>query len=132
MSGRSARTIRNFSVEVSPDLVLLDMGKVDFHDFGKYWKLTSSPNTSKLVLGPPDGSSFFFESQGTISGAMKPIVFSKNDPRKTYCPGTWEISKKCHLLIKWLPFLCLCFGPHAFFWAPWGPGPHSVSHHDLR
>ena len=27
---------------------------------GKYWKLTSSPNISKLVLGPPDWSSDLF------------------------------------------------------------------------
>jgi hypothetical protein len=42
-----------------------------FHVFWKYWKLTSSPNTSKLVLGLADWSSFFFESQGTISEAIK-------------------------------------------------------------
>ena len=46
---------------------LIDMGKVDFHDFWKYWKLTSSPNTSKLVLGPPDWSSDFLRSSGPIS-----------------------------------------------------------------
>ena len=28
----------------------------NFHDLGNSWKVTSSPNTSKLVLGPPKGS----------------------------------------------------------------------------
>ena len=44
---------------------------IDFHVFWKYWKLTSAPNTSKLVFGPPDWSSDLFEIQGTISGAFK-------------------------------------------------------------
>ena len=47
------------------------VGEVDFYVFGKYWKLTSSPNTSKWVLGPPDWSSDFFLIQGPISGATK-------------------------------------------------------------
>ena len=43
-------------------------GKSIFMFFWKYWKLTSSPNTSKWVLGPPGWSSYCFESQGTTSG----------------------------------------------------------------
>ena len=66
-----AWTIRSDSLELWQGLVLQDMGEVDFHVFWKYWKLTSSPNTSKLVLGPPDWSSDFCLSQGTISGAIK-------------------------------------------------------------
>ena len=46
-----AWTIRTDSLELWRDLVLHGMGEVDFHVFGKYWKFTSSPNTSKLVLG---------------------------------------------------------------------------------
>ena len=65
-----------------------------------------SPNTS--VLG-------FFESQGTISGAIKPINFPKKDTRKQYFPGNWTTSQNHHLLIKWLPFLCLFLGPMPFF-----------------
>ena len=80
MSGGMAWTIRGDSLELWQGLVLHGMGEVDFHVFWKYWKLTSSRNTSKLVLGPPDWSSDLFESQGTISGAIKPIVFPKNDP----------------------------------------------------
>ena len=82
VSGGMARTIRCDSLELWPGLVLHGMGEVDFHVFWKYWKLTSSPNTSKLVLGPPDWSSDSFESQGTISGAIKPIIFPKNEPEK--------------------------------------------------
>ena len=47
MSGRSARTRRIFSLEVSPDLVLLNMRKLDFHDFRNFLKVTSSQNTFK-------------------------------------------------------------------------------------
>ena len=69
--GGRGRTIRIDSLELWQGLVLHGIGEIDFHVFWKYWKLTSSPNTSKLVLGPPDWSSDFFESQGTISGAIK-------------------------------------------------------------
>ena len=71
VSGGMAWTIRCDSLELWQGLVLHGMGEVDFHVLGKYWKLTSSPNTSTLVLGPPDWSSDCFESQGTISGAIK-------------------------------------------------------------
>ena len=109
-----ARTIRSDSLELWPGLVLHGMGEVDFHVFGKYWKLTSSPNTSKLVLGPPDWSSDFFESQGTISGAIKPIIFPKNDPKETDFTGTWKTSQNRFFLKTWLPFFCICFGPMPF------------------
>ena len=82
VSGGMARTIRGDSLELWPGLVSHGMGEVDVHVFWKKWKRTSSPSTSKLVLGPPDWSSDFFESQGTISGAIKPINFPKNDPTK--------------------------------------------------
>ena len=64
MSGRSARTIRNFSLEVSPVLVLLDIGKVDFHDFGNYWKASSSQNGLKNVLFVPVfGNTIFLKAR---------------------------------------------------------------------
>ena len=62
MSGGMARTIRGDSLELWQGLVLHGMGEVDFHVFWKYWKLTSSLNTSKLVLGPTDWSSDSFGS----------------------------------------------------------------------
>ena len=56
MSRRTARTIRNFSLEVSPDLVLLNIRKLDFHDFHHFLKVTSSQNTFKLAPnGGPKG-----------------------------------------------------------------------------
>ena len=58
VSGSMAWTIRGDSLELWRGLVLHGMGEVDFHVFLK--KLTSSPNTSKLVLGPPCWSSDFF------------------------------------------------------------------------
>jgi hypothetical protein len=93
VSGGMAWTIRGDSVELWPGLVSHGMGEVAFHVFGKYWKLTSAPNTSKLVLGPPGWSSDFFESQGTISGAIKPINFPKKQPNKQYFTGTWKTSQ---------------------------------------
>ena len=59
VSGGMACTIRCDSLELWPGLVLHGMGEVDVHVFWKYWKLTSSPNTIKLVLGPPGWSSDF-------------------------------------------------------------------------
>ena len=56
MSGRSARSIRNFSLERSPNLVLPNVGQVDFHDFGNSWKVTSSQIASKMVPGDPQWS----------------------------------------------------------------------------
>ena len=49
MSGRSARTIRNFSLEVSPDLVLLDIREFTFQHLTVNWEVTSSQNG----LNPP-------------------------------------------------------------------------------
>ena len=54
VSGGMAWTIGSDTLELWQGLALHGMGKVDFHVFGKYWKLISSPNTSKLVFGPPD------------------------------------------------------------------------------
>ena len=42
MSGRTAQTIRNFSLEVSTDLVLLDIRKSTFQHLTVNWKVTSS------------------------------------------------------------------------------------------
>ena len=106
VSGGMAWTIRCDSRELWQGLVLHGMGEVDFHVFWTYSKLTSSPNTSKLVLGPPCWPSDFFESQGTISGAIKPINFQQMTPKTKYVPGNWTTSQTRHLVIKWLPFLC--------------------------
>ena len=56
MSGRSARTIRNFFLELSPDLVLPNVGQVDFHDFLKHWNfnvLDMALKTFRFVQGLP-------------------------------------------------------------------------------
>ena len=101
MSRGVAWTIRGDSPELWLDVVLHGMGEVDFHVFWKYWKLTSSPNTCKLVLGPPDWSSDFFESQGTISGATKPINFTENAPPKKKIRETGKnvVHKNCFFAI---------------------------------
>ena len=57
MSGGRGWTIRRDSLELWQGLVLQGIREVDFHVFGEYWKLTASPNTSKLVLGALDWSS---------------------------------------------------------------------------
>ncbi len=50
---RTGRTIRILFLEVSPDLVTGAVQILDFQDFHHFWKVTSSQNTSKLVLGFP-------------------------------------------------------------------------------
>ena len=63
MSGRSARTIRNFSLELSQDLVLPNVGQVDFHDFRKYWNfnvLEMALKTFRFVQGLHITPLFFF------------------------------------------------------------------------
>ena len=63
MSGRSARSIRNFSLELSPDLVLPNVGQVDFHEFRKYWNfnvLEVAIEIFRFVQGLPITPLFFF------------------------------------------------------------------------
>ena len=56
MSRRTAQTIRIFSLEVSPDLVLQNIRKLDFRDFRHFLKVTSSQNTFKWAPnGGPKG-----------------------------------------------------------------------------
>ena len=56
MSGKTARTIRIFSLEVSPNLVLPNIRKLDFHDFRHFLKVTSSQNTFEWAPnGGPKG-----------------------------------------------------------------------------
>ena len=62
MSGRSARTIRNFSLELSQDLVLLDVRKSIFQHLTVTWKVTSSQSGLKTFLMDPvlENKSFCF------------------------------------------------------------------------
>ena len=121
MSGGMAWTIRRDSLELWRGLVLLGMGEVDFNVFWKYWKLTSSPNTSKLFLWPPDWSSFW------KPGHQIKQFFPEKRPSKKYFPGTWTTSQNLHFLTKWLIRFPLFLGPMPlFFLAPWGPGPHGA------
>jgi len=82
VSGGMPWTMRWDPLELWQGLVLQGMGEIDFHVFGKHRKVTSSTNTFKSVLGPPYWSSDFFESQGTTSGATKPIRFPTNGPKQ--------------------------------------------------
>ena len=47
-------------------------------NFGRVWSYMAWG----MVLGPPDWSSFLFESQGTISGTITPINLPKQIPPK--------------------------------------------------
>ena len=56
MSGRSARSIRNFSFELSQDLVLPNVGRVNFRDFlekGHSNVLEMALKTFRFVQGLP-------------------------------------------------------------------------------
>ena len=77
MSRRTARTIRNFSLEVSPNLVLLDIRKVDFHDFVNYWKVTSSQRCLKTFLFVPVfGNTIFLKARVSVSQIEKTDDFT--------------------------------------------------------
>ena len=63
MSGRRARSIRNFSLDLSQDPVLPNVGQVDFHDFRKYWNfnvLEMALKTFRFVKGLPITPLFLF------------------------------------------------------------------------
>ena len=65
MSGKSARSVRNFSLELWQDLVLPNVGQVDFHDFLKYWNfnvLEMALKTFRFVQGLPIAPLFFFDN----------------------------------------------------------------------
>ena len=79
MSGRSAWSIRNFSLELWQDLVLLNIRKVDFRDFWNYWKATSSQNGLKIFLFVPVfGNTIFLKARVSVS-QIKPINCPTND-----------------------------------------------------
>ena len=48
--------VRNFLDSCTANLVTGNCQILSLHDLGNSWKLTSSPNTSKFLLGPPKGS----------------------------------------------------------------------------
>ena len=55
------------SLEVSPNLVLLNIRKVDVQDFGNYWNVASSQNGLKTFLFVPVfGNTIFHEAR--VSG----------------------------------------------------------------
>ena len=63
VSGRRARSIRNFSLDLWQDLVLPNAGQVDFHDFRKYWnfnELEMALKTFRFVQGLHITPLFFF------------------------------------------------------------------------
>ena len=65
MSGRSAQTIRNFSLELPQELVLQNVGQVDFRDFRKYWDfnvLEMSFKTIRICPGSPQNTFYYFSS----------------------------------------------------------------------
>ena len=110
-----AWTIRNYSLELWQGLVLHGMGGIDFHVFWKYWKLTSSPNTSKLVLGHPDWSSDYFGEWRTrfFVGVAHTIFFGSG--AHDIC---WEWRTR-YFWASWGPM-----GTHDSSWGPMGPhGP---------
>ena len=122
VSGGMGRAIRRHCLELWPGLVLQDMWEVDFSVFWKYWRLASSPNTSKLVIGHPDLSLDLSLHQGLLVERPSAKIHFENDPKKTY-PGMTKTSTififdKMAAFFK--AFLC-------FFLVP--PPPHSNNDH---
>ena len=60
MSGRSARTIRNFSLELWQDLVLPNVGQVDFRKYWNFNVLEMALKTFRFVQGLHITPSFLF------------------------------------------------------------------------
>ena len=102
MFGRSARSTGNFSLELAQDLVLPNVGQVDFHDFRKYWNfnvLEMALKTFRFVQGLHITPLFFFfdtSKPGFLnlfvkvgtSGNLKMSKFGKDARRKIIkiCP----------------------------------------------
>ena len=91
----------------APDLVALNCQILSCHDFWNSWKVTSSQNTSKLVLGPPKGPNA--EPQGS------PPMGSLGLPR---VPLPWWVRDPFHG-IPWAPKGSLSHGspPMGSLWA---------------
>ena len=93
MSGRSARTIRNFSLELSPDLVLPNVGQVDFHDFRKHWNfkvLEMALETFRFVQGLSRTPLFLFDVSPPDfpSILLQKLKISEIEIRKSQNPGS--------------------------------------------
>ena len=73
------------------------------------------PNWSS---GRQIGPRICFESQGTISGAIKPIHFPKNDTTQKIFSRKLDNLPESSLFDKMASFRMFFFGPHAFFGAP--------------
>ena len=86
-----------------------------FPCFWNYWKLTSSPNTSKLVLGPPGWSSDLFWKPGHHLRKIKPINFPTNDPKQKIFSGNLANFPKSSFFDKmagvFLHFFVFCWAP---------------------
>ena len=96
MSGRSARSIRNFSLELWQDLVLLDVRKSTFQHLTVNWNfnvLEMSLKTFHIVQGlsrtpllfiPRYPTNIFFENslQKEEISRIENLKISKDDPGK--------------------------------------------------
>ena len=56
---RCGKSVRKLLPPISRNVVTGNARKLGFHEFWVFWKVGSSPNTSKLVCRPPDWSSDF-------------------------------------------------------------------------
>ena len=86
MSGRSARTIRNFSLELWQDLVLLDIRKSTFQHLTVNWNLNvleMSLNTLRFVQGLSRTPLFFFPRYLTTRFCKMILQKQKNLENRT-------------------------------------------------
>ena len=63
------------------------------------------------------------KNPGFVPGSPPGVLYFQKWPLQKK-PGKLQKHKKCHCVMKC--FFNVFFGPHVFFWAPWGPGPHWV------
>jgi len=110
-----AWTIRSHSLELWRDLVLHGMGEVDFHDFWKYWKVTSSPNTFKLVLGVAHtvfcgcgAHDIFWEWRTRYLSGVAHTIFVGSGAHDIFCWAPWGPGPQQHIFFTGFHYLCNC------------------------
>ncbi len=77
----------------------------------------------QMVLGPPDGSLFFFlNTRGFwLNGLRRKSILKENLSPEEKKRETGKTSKTSIVLIQRLPLLCFCLGPMPFC-GPMAPG----------
>ena len=97
-------------------------------NFGRVWSYRTWRRSIFMFFGnignslhhqiPPNWSSglqiglrIFFKARVPSHELSNKLIFQKNTQKNKYVQGNWTTSQPRHLLINWLPFLCIFLGP---------------------